>query len=354
MESVICVRHGWLIQEVEEQIFNCVNESEGNIQFLMETLELLGVEFEYKEKILSINSMPVPEEEFIKMIDFPHRGRTELIGEYPNPNKPNIKNLDTYICEIVRQLNRLGFYTIASCDGHEIEPAHILFTVGLKRDKLLKILSISGAKRLGVREYKRSYRVNIPLMYSELLYLAEKLGEIKIEWVKEKKEFIQEQPFYKELEQLLKIPGASGNEEEIRKIVQKKLAQFVDFISVDRHGNLLAEKTYRTGHGPTILLNAHLDIASEIVAGRSIIKKNGIWRSSQGILGVDDRAGVAVLLYMAEHLPRSVIGMSIRMKRRLLLLRFRGAFLSLFFMYILLIIIKPFQEFVTHLLYLTL
>lgn len=79
----------------------------------------------------------------------------------------------------------------------------------------------------------------------------------------------------------------------------------MDFISVDRHGNLLAEKTYRSGNDLTILLNAHLDTVVEIKPDREIIKGNGIWTSSEGILGADDRAGVAVILYMVEHLMNS-------------------------------------------------
>ena len=76
-------------------------------------------------------------------------------------------------------------------------------------------------------------------------------------------------------------------------------------MTVDRHGNLLDEKTYGTEHGPTILLNAHLDIVHELEPDRVILKENGIWSSSKGILGADDRAGVAVLLYIAEHLIHS-------------------------------------------------
>ena len=83
----------------------------------------------------------------------------------------------------------------------------------------------------------------------------------------------------------------------------EKLTPYVDFIIVDRYGrNLLAEKKYKTGHGPTILLNAHLDIMEELEPNRMILKENGIWSSSKGILGADDRAGVAILLHIAEQL----------------------------------------------------
>ena len=67
----------------------------------------------------------------------------------------------------------------------------------------------------------------------------------------------------------------------------------------------MAEKTYRSGNGPTILLNAHLDTVYELEPNRTIMKDGAIWSSSEGILGADDRAGVAVLLHIAEHLFNS-------------------------------------------------
>ncbi|MGG3998734.1 hypothetical protein ABEV17_02905, partial [Anoxybacillus kestanbolensis] len=79
-------------------------------------------------------------------------------------------------------------------------------------------------------------------------------------------------------------------------MVHEKLAPYVERITTDRYGNLLAQKKCKTGCGPTILLNAHLDTVAELEAGREIVKNGPIWSSSKGILGADDRAGVAVLL----------------------------------------------------------
>lgn len=301
--SQLFIRHGWWIEEEEEQLFNCETESTENMKFLLETLKQLKVHFTYQHNMLKIITAPIAEKDFIKIIDFPHRGRTEMIGEYPTPDQPYIRNLDTYISGLVRQLNRLRFYTVSSCDGHERGPAYILFTSETNQEQLLQLLS--SPSRRGVRASGRPFRISLPLAYSELLRLAEKLGTIKVEWMDKGIDFIKEQLFYNNLEQLLKIPGASGNEEQIRKVVLEKLAPFVDDMTVDRSGNILAEKTYRGGDGPTILLNAHLDIASEIEAGRSILKEHRIWRSTKGILGADDRAGVAVLLQMAENLIHS-------------------------------------------------
>lgn len=79
----------------------------------------------------------------------------------------------------------------------------------------------------------------------------------------------------------------------------------VDYITVDHYGNLLAEKTYGNGNGPTILLNAHLDTVYEIEPGRTIQKNGTIWTSSEGILGADDRAGVAIIVMIAKYLNQS-------------------------------------------------
>lgn len=88
-------------------------------------------------------------------------------------------------------------------------------------------------------------------------------------------------------------------------MVHEKLAPYVERITTDRYGNLLAQKKCKTGCGPTILLNAHLDTVAELEAGREIVKNGPIWSSSKGILGADDRAGVAVLLEVAKWLETS-------------------------------------------------
>lgn len=83
----------------------------------------------------------------------------------------------------------------------------------------------------------------------------------------------------------------------------KELKPFVDNITVDHYGNVLAVK--RLGPGPTVLLNAHLDTYENIVEDREIIKDGGIWSSSEGILGADDRAGVNVVLAAAQSVGES-------------------------------------------------
>ncbi|KAA9022860.1 M20/M25/M40 family metallo-hydrolase [Niallia endozanthoxylica] len=300
------VRSGWLVKQTEENVFDCRHETEGNKQFLLESLDQAAVPYLWDEKTLVIQSEPISEEEWIQTIDFKQRGVGGYLWFEPGEEEPKVRELDTFICGIVRQLNRLGIYTNGSCDGHGRRSAYVMIVKNDKDiERLIQLLKALGMKRVNVRETAQFYHIPFPLKQTELLDLAEKMSVVEEEWLTQGVEYINEQLFYHLLEQLLSIPGASGKEERVRDFVKERLTPYVDDLSVDRNGNLLAEKTYRSGHGPTILLNAHLDTVEEIEQDRTIIKENGIWSSSWGILGADDRAGVASILHMAEILPQT-------------------------------------------------
>ncbi|WP_333482930.1 M28 family peptidase [Sutcliffiella sp. NC1] len=302
------IRHGWNVNQLNENEFSCHEETKENIKFLQESLCVAGLDFSFNSFVLTINSDLVSEEKWIEAVDFEYRGRGEGLWFRPGVDQPKVRELDTYISGIVRQLNRLGFNTTGSCDGHEKRSAYVL----LKREttnieKLVSVLVALGQKRVSYRESRQHYHVNLPLSRNELLDLAENLSVIELEWGDKGIENIKNQLFNLSLEELLSIPGESGNEDKIRDYVKQRLTPLVDYITEDRHGNLIAERRYRTGNGPTILLNAHLDTVESIHLGRHIIKDGNIWTSSSGILGADDRAGVAVVLHMAEYLNHSTL-----------------------------------------------
>ncbi|WP_239984613.1 M20/M25/M40 family metallo-hydrolase [Lentibacillus sediminis] len=258
-----------------------------------------------EDKNLVLAEEPIGEKEWIQCLKFPNRGRVEGLWFEPGQEEPKIEELDTYISGVVRQLNRLGFHTTGSCDGHERRVPHVLVTKERDINQMAELLFALGMKRVYHREQRDYFHVSLHLKRNELLDLAEKMSVIEENWLELGIEYIKEQMFYISLEQLLSIPGESGNESQVREFVKDKLHPFVDFISTDRHGNILAEKTYKSGSDPTILLNAHLDTAFEIESDRKIIKADTIWSSNKGILGADDRAGVAVLLNVAEYLVNS-------------------------------------------------
>ena len=299
------VRHGWKLEEKEENVFNCQTETKENLDFLMESLEQAGVSYWIEEDRLVLQSAPITEQEWVEIVDFEHRGHGGNLWFRPGEEEPKVRELDTYIVGIVCQLNRLGFYTTGSCDGHERRTAYVMVKKGKDIEQLIQMLLALGMKKVYQREHREHYHISLPLKRMELLDLAEKMSFIEETWLEQGYDYMKEQVFYLLVEQLLSISGESGNERKVREYVKAKLTPFVDNISIDRNGNLLAEKTYRSGNGPTILLNAHLDTVYELEPNRTIIKDGPIWSSSEGILGADDRAGVAVLLHIAEHLFHS-------------------------------------------------
>ena len=296
------IRHGWLLNKKEDNVFDCRFESEENKQYLLQCLDEAHVSYEYNEKTLVLHSEPIAEDVWISILDFEGRGHGGHLWFRPGQEDPKVEELDTYICGIVRQFNRLGYYTNGSCEGHGRNSAFVSIEKNEQDiEQLVDMLKAAGMKRVNYRENTQSFVIHFHLKGMDLLDLTEKISIVQAEWLEKGFDFLKEQLFYVELEELLSIPGESGHEGRIRDVVQEKLTPYVDFITVDRHGNLLAEKTYKSGHGPTILLNAHLDTVEEIVENRSIVKEHGIWTSSEGILGADDRAGVAVLLNIAAN-----------------------------------------------------
>jgi putative aminopeptidase FrvX len=300
------VRHGWLLEKIEENTFGLRTETEANVAFLLKSLERSGVEYILEGSKVILKEDSISEQKWINTVDFQNRDRGGDLWFRPGKEEPKVQELDTYICGIVRQLNRMGFQTIGSCDGHGRGPAQVIITKeGKSMELLVQMLHVFGIKRVNYREHSSNFTVSFPLNRSQLLDLAENISMVEESLLEQGEEFIKEQIFYLLLEKLLTIPGASGNENVIRAVVIEQLTPYVDSLTVDRFGNILAEKTYRSGHGPTILLNAHLDIVCELEPERVIIKENGIWSSSKGILGADDRAGVAILLHMAQYLNDS-------------------------------------------------
>jgi tripeptide aminopeptidase len=299
------IRHGWMLKELEVNVFDCSLETKDNLDFLFESLNKLGTNFSYEDGLLQLPNIVMKEQKWIEVIDFPHRGRGEGLWFQPGVEEPKVRELDSHIVGIVRQLNRLGLYTCGSCDGNDRGTAHIYMNNEKDIATVVELLHALGFMRVRIPEREGNRRISLHLKREELLNVAEKLRYFQDSWLGKGTEFIKEQLFYVLLEELLSVSGASGNEARIREVVKQKLTPHVDYITVDHYGNLLAEKTYRNGQGPTILLNAHLDTVEEFEANRKIMKENGIWSSSEGILGADDRAGIAVLLNIAEYLKSS-------------------------------------------------
>lgn len=106
----------------------------------------------------------------------------------------------------------------------------------------------------------------------------------------------------KQLIELLNIHAISGEELPVRKYLQPKLKKLLDKVYVDEYGNLLGEKKVGNGMGATILLSAHMDTVKGVLADRKLQEHNGIITSDRGVLGADDRAGIAIILTVLRNL----------------------------------------------------
>lgn len=79
------------------------------------------------------------------------------------------------------------------------------------------------------------------------------------------------------LEKLINIFGVSGYEQSVREIIKNEIKDYVDEISVDKLGNLIAHKK---GKRPRVMLAAHMDEIGLII--KNIDEKGKIFCSAVG------------------------------------------------------------------------
>jgi tripeptide aminopeptidase len=182
----------------------------------------------------------------------------------------------------------LGIYTFGSCDGHGRGEVKI-FLKNYPNGKQLELLKVAITTSLRIRIEGKHIRVFYPKKgQSLLLDFAENLYQVwkNPRFLKD----LQANHFKSLLIECLNVPGVSTYESRFRSRVRNKLSSLIDHSFIDRKGNFFG--FVELGDGPTVLLSAHLDTVEEIVEGREIIEENSILRSSKGILGANDRAGV--------------------------------------------------------------
>jgi Cellulase M and related proteins len=113
--------------------------------------------------------------------------------------------------------------------------------------------------------------------------------------------------FKKELFELLTIQAPSGKEVKVVNYLRPKLEKLCDKVFTDDYGNLLAEKVVGDGNGATVILSAHMDTVSNIQKGRKVLwdERTQTFRSSKGVLGADDRAGIAIILAVLRNIDKT-------------------------------------------------
>ena len=106
--------------------------------------------------------------------------------------------------------------------------------------------------------------------------------------------------------QIAKIDALSGQEKSLADFIKSFLAQYNYNISEDNSnrqsksnsGNLIC----RVGNGGDSVLTAHMDTARSTAGLKPNIQKDRITSSGDTVLGVDNRAGVAALLYLLRKI----------------------------------------------------
>lgn len=287
------VGYGFEVKELAEGM-DLSHLTKGNRNFLNRLLEHMNCIFIVTNDVLEIETEVVTEDEWLVYLEKYTDGRTEKSFA---PTEISVEQLDTFISGLVMQLNRLECQMVYSCDGHEVRRPSIRFVSANFARQAKSILEYVGleSRRSGSNLIFSTDRKELP---NAAIQLAELTEEHAKELVQEREAYLSKEQFNKNLTTVLNIPGESGNERLIRAFVLKALEPYADHMTVDHYGNIIAEKKF--GAGPTVLLNAHLDTYERIMPDRYIIKDGDIWSSSEGILGADDRAGVNIVLAVAQ------------------------------------------------------
>ena len=108
-----------------------------------------------------------------------------------------------------------------------------------------------------------------------------------------------------QIQELLQIQAPSGSEYKVSKYLMPKLEKLVDSTWLDGYGNLLGERKVGNGDGATILLSAHMDTVRNIKKDRKVKERNGVFTSTKGVLGGDDRAGIAIIMAVLRNIEKT-------------------------------------------------
>jgi len=312
--NALLVEQGFIFSQVDSSTLDFRNESELNVDFLKKILNESNWRHEWQGRLLTVEDILWEEAEWLTRCAVGGRGRTEMCGYFDEENSVSLEMLDLYISGLVRQLNRLGCMTIMSCDGEGERRPNIQFATVPDVKKATVLLAEVGLKHR-VNEIRKS--ITFLLDRNELLDYVSLLSGLSVSIKDISHDDLERNFFENSVEELLQIPGVSGEESIIRNHVIKKLVPLTDEISVDDYGNILAEVTIganRVGPVFTILLNSHLDVVEEIETDREILKHGNVWTSSYGILGADDRAGIGVVLHTLKQLQTMQLHSPVKVK----------------------------------------
>lgn len=273
-------------------------------------LESLGINYKSSQESIIILD---PEMEFhqIDPLLQKHYGGGQENGE-PNIVR-NITYVEPSIRGVVVQLNRLGLPTIGSCGGHAERSRRTRPWVAFSnRNDTQVAMELFNSLSVPV-EYYFLDSLYVNLETDKLYRLALRLNEILgVDDVRKNVLEFRKQTLF----DLLQIPGETGNEDAVREYVVSELKTlktkrgYLDF-SVE-NGNILGSVipprgiprgSGRAGQVPRkmMMFAAHLDVVREFSPSDKVVVRDNIVSREKGILGADDRAGVAIILNLLKE-----------------------------------------------------
>jgi hypothetical protein len=274
-------------------------------------LEKLGINFESSHGSVIILDPELDFYQIDPLLQKHYRGGNEC-GERNITRDINL--VEPPIRGVVAQINRLGLKTSGSCGGHSNQnrDTHPWLTFLNRNDALIAIELFKSL--LITVKYRDLNRIDIYVARDELYQLALRLCEIRsIEKIKRNIFEIRKKTLF----ELLQIPGETGNEEAVTSYVLAELAKLKTInrrISyfVDKEGNILGSTIpmrNRSGRSrkpngtfnKKMMFAAHLDVKRKFSPMDRLIEKNGTVTREKGILGADDRAGVAIILNLLKE-----------------------------------------------------
>ncbi len=108
--------------------------------------------------------------------------------------------------------------------------------------------------------------------------------------------------------QLAKINALSGNEKPLADFIKSFLEKFGYYVIEDnakeKTGSSTGNLICKVGSGGDFVLLSHMDTARPTVDVKPIIKEDRIESSGDTVLGVDNRAGVSILLFTLERIAK--------------------------------------------------
>jgi len=111
--------------------------------------------------------------------------------------------------------------------------------------------------------------------------------------------------------QVIKIAALSGNEKPVAKFIETFLKNLGYNIRYDESSKYTHSNTDNLictiGNGGDFVITAHMDTARSTENVKPIIEQDKITSSGDTVLGVDNREGIAILLYILEYIKKKNI-----------------------------------------------